>query len=231
MSEPSCDLERDVVERAEVAEPLGHAVDRDHAWSFRGLSSVMASSVAMAMSAEQGRGGVGPGEVEVLEALLDEQRERLGLAGDAARDDAHRAELADRARRGQHDAVGDAPADGRQRDAPEGLPRARRPASPPPAPARRRPRAAPARPRARRTAARRRSWPAPSPGSEKMTWKGSETQPPRAVDEQQRQADDDRREREGQADERVDEAPCRGSARARARARRSRRRSCSAARR
>ena len=50
VSDPSCDLERDVVEREEVAEALRHGVHRDHAWSFRGLSSVMASSVAMAMT-------------------------------------------------------------------------------------------------------------------------------------------------------------------------------------
>ena len=71
---------------------------------------------------EQRRCRVGAGQVEVLEALLDEQRQRLGLAGDLAADDADRAELADRARSGQHDAVGDAPADRRQRDAPERLP-------------------------------------------------------------------------------------------------------------
>ena len=43
-------LERDVVERAELAELLRHAVHRDHVWSFRGLSSVMASNVTMAMT-------------------------------------------------------------------------------------------------------------------------------------------------------------------------------------
>ena len=49
VSEPSCDLDRHVVEGEEVAEALRHGVDRDHPWSFRGLSTVMASSVAMAM--------------------------------------------------------------------------------------------------------------------------------------------------------------------------------------
>ena len=117
------DVERDVVERDEVAEALGDAGGRDHASSsLRGLSRVIASSVASAMTRQQRRRGVGAGEVEVLEALLDEQRQRLGLAGDLAADDADRAELADRARRRQHDAVDDAPADRRQRDAPERLP-------------------------------------------------------------------------------------------------------------
>ena len=86
VSEPSGDLERDVVEGGEVAEALRDVVDGDHAWSFRGLSRVMASSVASAMSAEQRRGGVGAGEVEVLEALLDEQRQRLGLARRSCRE-------------------------------------------------------------------------------------------------------------------------------------------------
>ena len=45
----------------------------------------MASSVASAITREQRRGRVGAGEVEVLEALLDEQRQRLRLAGDLAR--------------------------------------------------------------------------------------------------------------------------------------------------
>src|SRR3954462_10160808 len=74
---------------------------------------------------EQRRRGVRAGEVEVLEALLDEQRERLGLPGDLARDDADRAELADRPSGRQDDAVGQAPADPRQRPAPERLPRRR----------------------------------------------------------------------------------------------------------
>ena len=59
--------------------------------------------------------------LERVEALLDVQRRGLGLAGDAAGDDADGAELAERARRRQHDAVGHAPADRRQRDAPERL--------------------------------------------------------------------------------------------------------------
>src|SRR3954471_9826621 len=43
-------VEGDVVERAELPELLRHAVNRDHPWSFRGLSRVMASNVAMAMT-------------------------------------------------------------------------------------------------------------------------------------------------------------------------------------
>ena len=121
----------------------------------------------------QQRGGrVGAREVEVLEALLDEQRERLRLAGDLAGDDADRAELADRARGRQHDAVRDAPADRRQRD------RARTSAS---ASAERRRGLLllvadlaqhRRRPRARRTAARRRSSPAPSPAARRSPGRG-----------------------------------------------------------
>ena len=46
------------------------------------------------------------------------QRERLGLAGDAPGDDRDGAVLAEGPRRREDDAVGDAPADGRERDAP-----------------------------------------------------------------------------------------------------------------
>ena len=103
---------------------LRDVANGDHASSLRGLIAVIASSVASAMNGEQRGRGVRAGEVEVLEALLDEQRERLGLARDLARDDGHRAELADAAGDREHDAVGDAPADRRQRDAPERLPAA-----------------------------------------------------------------------------------------------------------
>ena len=75
VSEPSGTSSDDVVEGHEVAEALGHVGRRGSCLvSFRGLSSVIASSVASAMTREQRRGGVRPGEVEVLEAVLDEQR-------------------------------------------------------------------------------------------------------------------------------------------------------------
>ena len=41
-------------------------------------------------------GGVGPLGVEALDAFLDVERGRLGVADDVARDDEHRAELAER---------------------------------------------------------------------------------------------------------------------------------------
>ena len=81
-----------------------------------GLSRFIASSVSQGQQGEHQRRGVGAGHVEALEALLDEQRQRLGLARELAGDDAHRAELAERARRREHHAVGDAPADRGQRD-------------------------------------------------------------------------------------------------------------------
>src|SRR4051812_10879886 len=45
------DVERDAVERLEVAEALRHAIECDHDWSLRGLSAVMANRVSSAMSA------------------------------------------------------------------------------------------------------------------------------------------------------------------------------------
>jgi hypothetical protein len=71
---------------------------------------------------QQRRRRVGPGEIEVLEALLDEQGQRLRLSRHLARDDAHGAELADRTGGGEHDAVHETPADGGQGDPPERLP-------------------------------------------------------------------------------------------------------------
>ena len=69
-------------------------------------------------------GGVGPFGVEALDAVVDVEGGRLGLADHVAGDDEHRAELAQRAGDGQRDAVGDAPADRGQGDAPEGPPAA-----------------------------------------------------------------------------------------------------------
>ena len=130
--------------------------------------------------------------------------------GDLAGDDRDGAELAERAGGREDDAVGEAPADRRQRDPPEhlqaaGAERARRPA-----PGRCPPRAARAPPRAPRTAARRRSWPAPCPGVEKITY-GRAEPAVAAPDEDQREADDDRRDRERQVDQRVEQRACRGT--------------------
>ena len=74
---------------------------------------------------EQDRDGVGACVVEVLELLEDEEGKGFGLAGDLAGDNRDRPELAEHARGAEDDAVGDAPADRRQGDAPEGLPGAR----------------------------------------------------------------------------------------------------------
>ena len=72
---------------------------------------------------QHGRRRVGAEGVVVVDvAGVHEQRERLGLAGHAAGDDGQRAELAQRAGHRQHDAVADADADRRERDAPERLP-------------------------------------------------------------------------------------------------------------
>ena len=73
---------------------------------------------------QHGRRRVGAEGVVVVDvAGVDEQRERLRLAGDAAGDDGQRAELAERAGDRQHDAVGRRrPRIAGQRDAPERLP-------------------------------------------------------------------------------------------------------------
>src|SRR5689334_19254341 len=59
------------------------------------------------------RHGVGVRLLEVLEALLDVEGGRLGLADDPARHNRHRAELAEAAGQREDDAVRDAPLDGR----------------------------------------------------------------------------------------------------------------------
>ena len=71
------------------------------------------------------RRGVGAGQAEVLVRRLHVLRQRLRPSCDAARDDAHGTELAERPRRRQHDAVRDGPADRGQRDPPEGRERRR----------------------------------------------------------------------------------------------------------
>src|SRR5512135_740335 len=74
---------------------------------------------------QQQAGGVGPLDVEALDAVVDVEGGRLGPAEDVPRDDQQRAELAERAGDGQRDAVGQAPADRGERDASEGPPTTR----------------------------------------------------------------------------------------------------------
>ena len=77
---------------------------------------------------EHDRRGVGAREVEVLELRSATYSVSVSvLPTMLPGDDADRAELAERARRRQDDAVGDAPADRRQRDAPEDLRTSRAP--------------------------------------------------------------------------------------------------------
>ena len=63
--------------------------------------------------------------VEVLEALLDEERAGSGSGRRAARRRPDRAELTERAGQAEHDAVGEGPADRREGDPPERLPAVR----------------------------------------------------------------------------------------------------------
>ena len=121
---PAGDLDRDVVERDERAELLRDGSCFDHA-ALLGLEQAHRDERRDREECEDDGRRVGADVVEGLEALLDVQRHRLGLADDAPGDDADGAELAERARGRQDDAVGDRPADRGQRDAPEGLPRRR----------------------------------------------------------------------------------------------------------
>ena len=162
VSDPGGDLEADVVERGEVAVVLAGVGHGDHRVLLLRSSRVISSSVDEGDAHQQGGRGVrAEGVVVVDVAGVDEQGQGLRHAREAGGHHDHGAELAERAGDGEHDAVGQAPADRRQGDPPEGLPARRRRAWPRPAPARRRSRAAPARPRARRTAASRRSSRAP----------------------------------------------------------------------
>ena len=71
----------------------------------------------------EGRGGgEGAGDVEVVVEELDVERQGVGLAADRARDHRDRAELAHGAGVGEERAVEQRPADVRQRDEAEGLP-------------------------------------------------------------------------------------------------------------
>ena len=115
------DVQRDVVERDEVAELLVDVLDLDaHDWS-PWAKEADDDDADHRGDGEQEGDGVGGGLVEALVLRLDDQGRGLGLAGDVAGDDLDRAELAERAREGQHDAVHDRPLDARQGDPAEGL--------------------------------------------------------------------------------------------------------------
>ena len=258
------DVDRDVVERDEVAEALGHVLGDDAPlaftasfgeigcmamvrppWRVRAMtwSRLLVVSAGLRRSRfmenededrqdrEQDRRRVGARDVEVVVLVLDEEGERLGLARDLARDDRDRAELAERAGGGEDDAVGDAPADRRQGDLPEGLPAV-----------------------GARASSAACSWSSPiscstgitsrttngsetkivastRPGVEKMIWMPSVVERAAdeavdAVDEEQREPDHDRRDGERQVDQRVDDRLARGTSGGPASARRARRRSC-----
>ena len=116
------DLERDVVERDEVAEPL-----RDCAATMLrrfppGSDQGHGDEHEHRHEREHDRDRVRAGEVERLVALLDAERRRLRLALEPPGDDGDGAVLAEAARGREDDAVDDGPADRRQRDPPERLP-------------------------------------------------------------------------------------------------------------
>ena len=122
---PGRDADADVVERDEVAEALadvGH-LDAQREPSLGRMNDTITMQ-ATDTEGQQERGGVGASLVEVQVLLLDHERGGAGVAQDVARHDLHGAELAERARQAEDDAVDDAPLDGRERDAPERLERA-----------------------------------------------------------------------------------------------------------
>ena len=160
-----------------------------------GLKRFIASRCAMASRAStKAKSGVCPRQVEVVEAGLDHEGEGLRPVGALAGHDRDRAELAEHTRRGEHDSVCHAPADGRKRDPPEGLPPAA-PGSRPPVPAPCPVPAARAGPRERRTEARRRSSRGSSPPSRRSPSRRASIShspnQPLAVDEHQGESDHD----------------------------------------
>src|SRR5688572_19288166 len=97
------------------------AIDIRDLLVFLGLEDVHEDEREHGKRGEHERGRVGGHLVEAQVLLVDVQRQRLGLAGEPARDDSDGAVLAEGAGHRQHDAVGDAPANGGERDAEEGL--------------------------------------------------------------------------------------------------------------
>ena len=151
------------------------------------------------------RDGRRAGRVVALDLAEDVDRRDLGLERDVPRDQHDRAELADRAARTRARRRRGSPGSRfGKHDPPEDRQRARRRARPPPPPSRGRARAAPAAPCGPRTAASRRAAPATtaSPGVRDV----DADRAVRPVEREQRQPGDDRRQRERQVDQRVDDA-------------------------
>ncbi len=141
------DEEAHVVHGDEVAEPLGDAADLDaHAASpARGAPSASGAALSpatrprlarhstSALGDERDEGeereerGHREGGLELVLVVedLDVEGQGVRLAADVPRDDRHRAELAHRPRVAEDDAVEEAPLHARQRDAEERLPAAR----------------------------------------------------------------------------------------------------------
>ena len=108
---------------------MAERLPSDHSGLSCASTRLRSASIPISMTnetpARSDAGGVGPLGVEALDPVVDVERGRLGPAEDVARDDEQGAELAERAGDGQRHAVGQAPADRRQGDPPEGPPAAR----------------------------------------------------------------------------------------------------------
>ena len=116
------DRDVDVVEGDEVAERLGDVGDLDaHAVVLLRAQQGDDHDAEHARGRQHEGGRVGGLLVEVLVLLLDDERRRLGLAGEVAGHDLDGAELPQGAREREDHAVDDRPLDAGQRDPQEGL--------------------------------------------------------------------------------------------------------------
>src|SRR4051794_32931222 len=85
------------------------------------LKEVHAEQDQQGEDREHQPGRIGAGDVEVVELVLYEDRQGLGLPVSVTGDDGHGAELAERPRRREHDAVREPPPDRWEGDPPERL--------------------------------------------------------------------------------------------------------------
>ena len=204
-------VDADVVERDEVTELLGDATDFDaHCFFILRAEERDDHQARHRDQGEQGGHGVGGPLLEVLVGVLDLLGGRHGLAGDVARDDLDRTELADGPGQGEHHAVDDGPLDAGERDPAEGL--------------------APVRPEALRRLLlvvadllehrhhladdeRQRDEDGGHDHARRgeddleagVLQRGAEPAVPAVVDQHEREADDDRRDREGYVEQRAED--------------------------
>ena len=163
-------------------------------------------------SQQHDRHGRRRGQVFVLDLAEDVDRADLGLERQVAGDQHERAELADGAREAERDPGDDRRRQRRQHDPPQHRHRAGARARRRLPPSSGRARAAPAAPSARRTAASRTA--APGAIAARVNAMSIPTGLPLPYSASSTTPGDDRRQRERQVDQRVDDPSCRGIRRA-----------------